>query len=706
MDDASRLGRGRGRGIAPGEEHRGDLRRPLTTPQELTAAGLQQPPGSNANVKGFNDSRGQPQYSNELKTTQSQLVHSRPALQNPTDQNMHAQMALANQQVQSQHQQLSLPALQQHLVNQQQLANQQQHLANQHHLVNQIQLANQHQMANQQQQMVNQQLVSVAQYVSQQQLLQAQQQQHSHSSQSPQLYSVGGIAASNIPLQQYMDPQKVLEYEELKKKQAQLERIKQEHYKQLEQQQQMEQQQRLQYLRQAQQQKLHNQASAMNALEIEQKLASLQLQNPDAIYLQQSPQQPPHQFIQQQHLELQKQHQQLQQQQYHQQLQQQQQAQLSVLSNQSDMSGSRNASMLSADAAVFVPRFAGADSQQLEVTNGNSKMANTMMPQQISGHMSLIQIQPELAGHPVVIQVDSAVVTLSTSPSKYESIAPQLTRLLSWKIEEENLMREVVTVIFEQGVGEPNFRFTGGKLCEHLVKNVAQTYNGLSFKSILLHRCQEEFEYRHEYLAVQFYERLIGFTYFLAEILTRLLMPSGGPIVKLKEALCEMLNLLLEVSTNESLKCVAQVLKMSGRYLAMGETDDIDAVMTKVRDITMTSLPPNIKSLLMSVVEFQAANWGCNPDEAGDAKPGEDSEEKSASRSVAAANGGLPVLGTVFYGPDGAIQRIEEDCPEDYPSDSDDSASRQSSQSKVVPQVCELDGDEGVAFEQFLMSMT
>jgi hypothetical protein len=335
MDDASRLGRGRGRGIAHGEEHRGDLRRPLTTPQELTAAGLQQPLGSNANVKGFNDSRGQPQYSNEMKTSQPQLVHSRPALQNPTDQNTHAQIALANQLVQSQNQQLSLPALQQHLVNQQQLANQQQHLANQHHLVNQIQtqLANQHHMANQQ--MVNQQLVSVAQYVNQQQqLLQAQQQQHSLSSQSPQLYSVGGIAASNIPLQQYMDPQKVLEYEELKKKQAQLERIKEEHYKQqLEQQQQMEQQQRLQYLRQAHQQKLHNQASAMNALEIEQKLASLQLQNPDAIYLQQSPQQPQHQFIQQQHIELQKQHQQLQQQQYHQQLQQQ--ARLSVLSNHS-----------------------------------------------------------------------------------------------------------------------------------------------------------------------------------------------------------------------------------------------------------------------------------------------------------------------------------------------------------------------------------
>ncbi|KAF2354982.1 MIF4G-like type 3 [Trinorchestia longiramus] len=663
MDDGSRAGRGRGRGMAPGEEHRGDLRRPLTTPQELSAA-LHQPSNVCSNVKVFNDNRGQPQFSNDAKSPQ--MMHGR-TVQHQNDAQMQKELAFANKAIVSQemanHQQLQM-ALQSQAANQQ--------LSNQAHYA--IQAHQQH-MANQQ--MLNQQFANLVSYGNPQLL----QQQRSHGAQSPQVVPVG-IHSGNISLIQQFTPQKTHEYEELKKKEFQLEQMKMH-----EAQNSAQEQQRLQYQRQ----KLIS--LQMSDLELHHKLAALQVSHPEALYLQQSPQQ---QFIQQQHMDLQKQH-------HHQQIQQHfHQSQLNAMSTQAESS---SRSTLSADAAVFVPRFSASNGQHLESANGVPKLGNSLLPQQSSGHVSLIQIQPELACHPVVVQVDTAVVQLSGNPSKYDSIAHQLTRLLSWEIKEENLMREVVTVIFEQGVGEANFRFTGGKLCEHLVKNVVQQYNGLSFKSILLQRCQEEFEFRHDYLAVQFYDRLIGFTFFLAEILTRLLMPSGNPIAKLKEALCKMLNLLLEVSTNESLKCVAQVLKMSGRYLQMGEIDDLENVMVKLRDIAMTPIPPNIKNLLMSVVEFRAANWGCNSDDSSDTKQNGETDDKAASTtSGPAANGGLPVLGTVFYGPDGAIQRIEEDCPEDYPSDSDDSASRQS-QPKVAPQVHELDEDEGAAFEQFLMSM-
>ena len=56
--------------------------------------------------------------------------------------------------------------------------------------------------------------------------------------------------------------------------------------------------------------------------------------------------------------------------------------------------------------------------------------------------------------------------------------------------------------------------------------------------------------------------RLTGYTFFLAEVLTKLLTPAGQPINKLREALCQMLVILLDVAIPETLKCVFQVLKV------------------------------------------------------------------------------------------------------------------------------------------------
>lgn len=358
---------------------------------------------------------------------------------------------------------------------------------------------------------------------------------------------------------------------------------------------------------------------------------------------------------------------------------------------------------LSAEAAEFVPRFGSGGgatnqphaSQQVH----NNQMNSYMQPSGpiLPDNVGMIHIQPEYSSHPVILQVDTAVVQLTGSPNKYDAVARQLTQILSWQVKEENLMKEVVAVIFEQGVGEANFRFTGGKLCEHLVKNVSQQYNGLSFKSLLFRRCQEEFECRHEYQNIKCFDRLIGYSFFLAEILTRLLTPTGQPQMKLKEALCKMLTLLLDIANNDTLKCVAQVLKMSGRFLEMGGSSEVEEVMSKLRDIAMSPIPPTIKTILMSVVEFRAANWGQGP-----ATEEEKPTENSGETTTPATNGdeSLPVLGTVFYGPGGVIDHVEEDSVDDYTDDGDETR-----QPVVAPQVCELDGEEGAAFDEFLMNL-
>lgn len=344
-------------------------------------------------------------------------------------------------------------------------------------------------------------------------------------------------------------------------------------------------------------------------------------------------------------------------------------------------------STLSASAKEFVPGQYAAPATSLSNISGHPQ---NYIPAGPGEQVSLIPIQPEFATHPVIIQVDTAVVQLTSNPTKFDNVARNLTNTVSWQVKEENLMKEVVTVIFEQGVGEANFRFTGGKLCEYLAKNVQQHYNGLSFKSILLNRCRDEFDFRDQYLAMKNHSRIIGFTFFLAEVLTRLLNAAGNPIEKLQDALCKMLLIVLDLGTNESLKCAAQVLKMSGRHLDQGEGGPLEGVMGRLRDVAVGSIPNNTKHMLLSVLEFRAAKWGASE---------KDSSETAEKTTPAAPNGDAqPVLGTVFYSPAGGIDHIEEDTVEDS-SDND------GSNALPTPQVYELDGEEGAAFEAFLKDM-
>ncbi|XP_063604512.1 polyadenylate-binding protein-interacting protein 1-like [Penaeus indicus] len=285
---------------------------------------------------------------------------------------------------------------------------------------------------------------------------------------------------------------------------------------------------------------------------------------------------------------------------------------------------------LSAEAPEFVPRtFVQPQPQppkiQMPVTPQN-------IPHQVTNPV-VPQPQIQYMCHPVVLQVNNLVVQLTIKPNKFDQVARQLTTILSWQVQDAFLMKEVITVIFEQGVGEVNFRYSGARLCQHLSKNITQSYNGPTFKSLLLQRCHEEFNVREMYMQsepsrvcgftlflaelftqlgvgevnfrysgarlcqhlskniTQSYNgptfkslllqrcheefnvremymqsepsRVCGFTLFLAELFTQLVTTTAQPLEVLGPALCQLLMTLLTQTSDSNLKCAAQVLKVS-----------------------------------------------------------------------------------------------------------------------------------------------
>ncbi|XP_050732770.1 polyadenylate-binding protein-interacting protein 1-like isoform X10 [Eriocheir sinensis] len=339
---------------------------------------------------------------------------------------------------------------------------------------------------------------------------------------------------------------------------------------------------------------------------------------------------------------------------------------------------------LSAEAPEFVPRTfmqPQAHPQQVHIPNPQQNMQH--IQQVITNSMVPPQPQMQYMCHPVVLQVNNLVVQLTLKPNRFEQIARQLTAVFSWQVQDTFLMRELIAVIFEQGVGEVNFRYNGARLCQHLGKNVTQAYNGPTFRSLLLQRCQEEFEVREMYLHNE-PERVCGYTLFLAELFTQLVTVNGRPYDILRGALCHLLTTLLSQPTDANLKCVAQVLKCTGNTLDCTNRSEMDQVMCSLKDVAMTApVASNTRSLLLAVIELRASNWGCGPP----------SPKESPASTPTHTN--IP-LGTVYYGPGGIIQRVEDD-PEDSASDTDDFINYGWS-----PAVEELEGDVAEAFEEFL----
>lgn len=344
---------------------------------------------------------------------------------------------------------------------------------------------------------------------------------------------------------------------------------------------------------------------------------------------------------------------------------------------------------LSADAPEFVPRtFVQPHAQpQLQPQQPQPRMpmadpSQNMQHHQVSNPV-VPQPQIQYMCHPVVLQVNNLVVQLTMKPNKFDQVARQLTAIFSWQVQDGYLMKELITVIFEQGVGEVNFRYSGARLCQHLAKHITQVYNGPTFKSLLLQRCHEEYNVRDVYLHSE-PTRVTGFTLFLAELFTQLITPTSQHLDILRQALCQLLRSLLLQPTDVNLKCVAQVLKFTGSALDEGNRSEMDQVICNLKDVAMTApIAAGTRSLLLAVVELRAANWGRGP------------PSPAHSPVGTPTHSNIP-LGTVYYGPGGVIQRVEED-PEDSASDTDDIVNYGWS-----PAVEELEGEVAEAFEEFL----
>ena len=102
-------------------------------------------------------------------------------------------------------------------------------------------------------------------------------------------------------------------------------------------------------------------------------------------------------------------------------------------------------------------------------------------------------------------------------------------------------LEALAEIILENGINEPNFRYTGARLCDYLSLHLTVIIEGATlrlvmndnytvagntvlffyFRQIIMQKCNREFKQRESLLADNA-ERLRGFILFLAELFQQL----------------------------------------------------------------------------------------------------------------------------------------------------------------------------------------
>lgn len=236
---------------------------------------------------------------------------------------------------------------------------------------------------------------------------------------------------------------------------------------------------------------------------------------------------------------------------------------------------------------------------------------------------------------------------LTLNPGNFDDLVAPLVDIFYLWLGNADTVSSIVTAVVEQSIMEPNFRYNGARLCHFLDSEFSTEER--TFRNSLLNRCREEHVQISKYINTD-PGRLHGYVLFMAELFMQLECVKGhrGRIAILGTALLEALSLLLEHFTPGNIKCVCQVLKLTGQPLDVQDPVNMNKIMECLLHLlNNVVLEPNVHRLISSVIELRHVGWG-------------DASNCTPHTSTSQFYNPCPQNGPVFYGPDGQIMTPEE----------------------------------------------
>lgn len=255
-------------------------------------------------------------------------------------------------------------------------------------------------------------------------------------------------------------------------------------------------------------------------------------------------------------------------------------------------------------------------------------------------------------------ELQAFIADVTLNPASFESKIHYLTNTFENYVTDTSSLHSIVNTIFEQGICQPNFRYSAARLCNHLASRaVFKNCERNKFINFLLQRCHEEYLRRNDLASGDDGDAYLrGFVLFMGELFSQIEFSPGERAEQatvLARCIPDMMETLLQGTMKENIKCVVQVLKLTGAKLedmeksgGNGTTPNMDSLIRRLKDMALRrELDDTVKLMLKNVVALRESDWG----------------RASASPVVAyppnmVDNDDLPIM----YGPDGTPLSSEE----------------------------------------------
>ncbi|XP_053180673.1 polyadenylate-binding protein-interacting protein 1 [Scomber japonicus] len=210
---------------------------------------------------------------------------------------------------------------------------------------------------------------------------------------------------------------------------------------------------------------------------------------------------------------------------------------------------------------------------------------------------------------------------LSSSPGSFESDVEYITGIFNSWVTTEELLQELVELIYTESTAIPNFSYTGARLCNYLSHHLIVSPPSGNFRQLLLKRCRQEFEQRDAAVRgdTDTQKKFHSFVLFLGELYLHLEIKSkNGPPNRanvLLDALKDLMKSLLSNPVDANLICAVKLLKLTGSVLddtwkESGKPHMEEIIQTIEKILLDATCSRDVRQMLLKLVELRSSDWG------------------------------------------------------------------------------------------------
>lgn len=210
---------------------------------------------------------------------------------------------------------------------------------------------------------------------------------------------------------------------------------------------------------------------------------------------------------------------------------------------------------------------------------------------------------------------------LSSSPGSFESDVEYITNMLNSYVCTEELLHELVELIYTQSTEIPNFSYMGARLCNYLSHHLTINPAKGNFRQLLLKRCRTEYEQRDTAVHgdPETQKRFHSYVLFLAELYLHLEVKGAkGTLTRaqiLLGALKDLMISLLSHPVDANLICAVKLLKLTGSVLddewkSTGQ-QHMEEIIQRIETVLLdAACSRDVRQMLLKLVELRSSDWG------------------------------------------------------------------------------------------------